>query len=217
MSNYRNISNVGSNSQYDVNDPLTYCMSNDLSNGFLHGSQADVIGKHSRECQLYMSQYCADNWDQFCEVASLDNTKNKPDMYMSCANGTAASPMLDLTAGQLLIHNTAARKYLVEMYGGKQKFVPFDPTVANSPMISYWVGEGDSYSSGIPAYAVDPNQIDNDVVMDKLLEEPKIGFNILINIYNTMKRKGTLSKLRNTKLGDFYNKCPYFKNKGGVN
>jgi hypothetical protein len=48
------------------------------------------------------------------------------------------------------------------------------------------------------------------------LENPKIVMNILINIYNTMKRHGTLSKLRKTKLGQFYNWHPYFKSKGGI-
>jgi hypothetical protein len=63
---------------------------------------------------------------------------------------------------------------------------------------------------------VDPKTIDSDPVMDKLLARPIIGINILTNIYNTMKRYGTLAQLKGTKLGNFYNHNRYFRAKGGV-
>jgi hypothetical protein len=52
--------------------------------------------------------------------------------------------------------------------------------------------------------------------MDKILDKPDIAINILINIYNTMKRKNKLSLLKNTKLGTFYQSQPYFIQKGGI-
>ena len=50
----------------------------------------------------------------------------------------------------------------------------------------------------------------------KYLNKPDIAINILINIYNTMKRKNKLSLLKNTKLGTFYQSQPYFIQKGGI-
>ena len=118
-----------------------------------------------------------------------------------------------MTFGESLIYETASRKYLVKMHNGMKKWEPFDPTVPNSPMISYWTSTNQNL---IPEYEVDPSIIDKDPVMDKILAKPQIAFNILINIYNTMKRKGKLHKLKNTKLGNFYSITPYFINKGGL-
>ena len=103
------------------------------------------------------------------------------------------------------------------MGNGELRYEPFDPTVANSPMISYYVGkpcfEGCNL---VPIYKVDPSTIDQDAVMDKVLQKPLIAIDILINIYNTMKREGTLHQLSGTKLGNFYSETAYFKDRGGL-
>jgi len=214
--NYSNISDFGSNAYSAVNNPLTYCMGNTMDQRFMHGGHSDTYGQHSRPCQLFMSEYCADKWDDFCEVASKNMNTYYPDQYEGCTLGGGVA-CRGLTAGEALIHNTAARKYLIKMHGAHKKYEPFDPTVPTSPMISYWVSDNCSYSNvGVPEYGVDPKNIDNDPVMDKILEKPIIAFNILINIYNTMKRKGTLNQLKGTKLSHFYNTHEYFKSKGGL-
>ena len=43
-----------------------------------------------------------------------------------------------------------------------------------------------------------------------------LAFDLLINIYNTMKLNGDLQKLKGTKLGHFYSSVNYFKNLGGI-
>ena len=68
----------------------------------------------------------------------------------------------------------------------------------------------------MPIYAVDPSKIDADPVMDKILAKPAIAAEILVNIYNTMKREGTLKGLRGTNLGSFYANNGYFKSLGGM-
>lgn len=216
MSEYRTIGNFGRNTYQERNDPLTYCLSNKLDNNFLHGGQASIIGPYDRPCQLYMSEYCAKKWDDFCEVASSDNTTSFPNTASAFVyNDMSTFP--GMTAGDVLIHNTASRKYLISMANCIKKHQPFDPTVPNSPMVSYWTNSQDgSQSSCVPMYAVDPKTIDSDPVMNKILQKPIIAITVLINIYNTMKRMGTLSKLRGTKLGAFYNTLPYFRAKGGV-
>lgn len=211
-SSYKNISSFGSQTQQSlVNHPLTYCLGDSMDQRFLHGSNADIYGQNSRHCQLFLSQYCADNWDSFCEDASKNNSIQYPNQI---GNGTYEY----LTAGENLIQTTAERKYLVKMHGAYKKYEPFDPNVPTSPMISYWVNNNCSSSCevGIPEYAVDPKKIDDDIVMDKILQNPNIAKKILINIYNTMKRYDTLKELENTKLGRFYNSHPYFIQKGGL-
>ena len=211
--NYSSISNFGSNAKSPVNNPLTYCIMNNMDQRFLHGGHADTLGQHSKSCQLFLSEYCANKWDGFCELASKNTSIHYPNNAQSCTN-TGDTACRNMTAGESLIYNTAAVKYLIKMHNAHKKFEPFDPTVPTSPMISYWVS--DNCAAGVPEYAVDPKVIDKDIVMNKILAKPIIALNILINIYNTMKRYGTLSKLKGTKLGAFYNSHPYFKSKGGV-
>lgn len=206
---YSSVSNFGSNQYTPLDNPLTYCIGNNLEQHFLHGGNQSNIGNNSKNCQLFMSDYCAAGWDKFCEFESKNKTKTFATDKYSCAKDSTCSN----TAGNLLIANTAARKYLLNMHNAREQYEPFDPTVANSPMIRYWVSEN---GGGIPEYAVDPKSIDQDVLMDKILEDPNIAFSILINIYNTMKRHGTLSSLKTTKIGNFYNSHPFFKEKGGV-
>lgn len=214
--NYSTISDFGSNAYSPVNNPLTYCVNNTMDQRFMHGGHSDILGQHSRPCQLFMSEYCADNWDGFCEIASHNTNKSLPNNIEGCTNSGDIA-CRGMTAGEVLIHNTASRKYLIKMHNAYKKYEPFDPTVPTSPMISYWVSNNCSYAnSGVPEYAVDPDKIDDDIVMDKILMNPIIAMNILINIYNTMKRHGTLSGLKGKKLGKFYDTHPYFKSKGGL-
>ena len=50
-----------------TDSPLTYCLNDTMDRGFLHGGHADTFGQHSRNCQLFMSEYCAEQWDEICE------------------------------------------------------------------------------------------------------------------------------------------------------
>lgn len=211
MNKYKYISQFGSDSQSLVNHPLSYCMGNNLNQRFLHGGHSGTFEQDSKQCQLYMSQYCSKKWDKFCEIASRNNNISFPNNLQGCVY--YGDKACNSTSGEILIRNTAAEKYLHKMHNSIPRFEPFDPTVANSPLIRYWVTEC-GYS--VSEYVVDPDEIDDDIVMNKILEKPNIAINILINIYNTMKHYGTLSKLKGTKLGDFYNRNDYFKNKGGV-
>lgn len=208
MNNYATISNVYRNSApLSVSEnPLSYCIGDNLEQRFLHGAHSDAYGQHSRPCQLYMSEYCATNWDKFCEAASMNTSSWTPN---NMNHGSCGTPPTNLTAGEILIYNTASRKYLSEMLGATKKYEPFDPTVARSPMISYWVPEPCSRnplsnSLMTPVYEVNPDIIDADIVMDKILTNPSKFVPILKNIFNTMKRKGTLQNLKGTKLGNFY-------------
>jgi hypothetical protein len=124
----------------------------------------------------------------------------------------------DLNAGEILVRNTAARKYLQQMGNCQLEYQPFDPTVPQSPLISTWTGSSHGLTDRcVPVYAVDPATIDKDPVMTKLLRKPEIGFDILVNIYNTMKRQGNLSSLHGTRLGQFYAESNFFIARGGLN
>jgi hypothetical protein len=184
--NYRSIQDFGPNTFSQSNHPLSYCLVDGVDQRFIHGGNSDAYDWNSERCQIYMAEYCANKWDNFCDAAASRKTG-----YM---------PSGEFSAGEIFLRNTAERKYLIEMIGGVKKYEQFDPTVGSSPMISSWSG-------GVPLYAVNPQTIDNDIVMNKILDNPRAILacqNLFINIYNTMKRKKTLSQLKNTKLGKFY-------------
>ena len=228
MSTYKKIIHFGSkktgnidveNSQ--INDPLTYCIGDNTDQRFLHGGHSDKYGQHSKHCQLYLQNKCASNWDDVCEFASKDNTVSYPNnvTFGGCekTNDKMNSTVLGgVKAGDILVHNTAKEKYVTETRNCVLTSEPFDPLVASSPLIHFW----DSPNCGKTCeirYEVDPSVIDIDPVMNKILSKPTIAFDVLINIYNNMKRQGKLQTKKKKKIGFFYSRHPYFKDLGGLN
>ena len=187
-------------------DPLTYCLLRTIDAPFQHGALATTIsGKYSKNCQSFMSDYCAKNWDGVCEFASQDRNTQLPNNLQTCSSSGVACD--GLNAGEILIANTAAKKYLTQMgCTCFLKYEPFDPTVAGSPMISYFNSTCNNQGNQtcIPVYAVNPTTIDKDNVMNKILDKPIIAWSVLINIYNTAVRLNKLDELKGTKIHAFF-------------
>lgn len=199
------------------NNPLTYCMTTDLDNSFVH-TAGQRNGPYSKPCAMFMSDYCAKNWNGICEAASQNTNNHFPNTVMPWLHNDKGSGAClgsglgsQFTQGDILIRNTAAKKYLSGMSSNCfLKHEPFDPMVPTSPMISYWSSNNDA-NQCVPVYEVDPLTIDNDPVMNKLLSKPVLGMDILLNIYNTAKRMGTLDSLRHTKLYRFFQTHGFMK------
>lgn len=188
--NYINISQFGQMGNPLVDNPLSYCMLDNMDNKFIHGS--NQLGQNSKKCQMFMSDYCSKSWDDNCKIFSENMNRGLPN------NIPQYNSLYDLSEGEILILNTASKKYLINKNENNIRYEPFDPNVANSPLVSYKI------CNDTPMYSVNPNEIDNDPVMNKILNKPTIALSILVNIYNTMKRNGTLESLLNTKLGQFF-------------
>lgn len=218
-SSYAQICKFGANSYSPSTNPISYSIGSNMDQNFLHGSSSTIFTKQdSRNSQLFLSEYCAQGWDGFCEVASRNATKGLPNQAEN-SNGFGMGNCLtqDLNSGDILIRNTASKKYLKGMGGCTKKTEQFDPTVASSPLISSWKPNQDNVSMVcIPVYGVNPKEIDNDVVMDKILRKPSLAMDILINIYNNAKRDGTLIQLKGTKLGNFFETNETFVAMGGM-
>lgn len=208
-SNYACISKLGGPAaSTPSNNPLSYCLIDTVDSGFMHGGVADTIGgKHGKNCQAFMSSYCASNWNDVCEFASQDRAISYPNSLAKCGGGGVSCNSV-MSSGDILVSNTASKKYLKEMSGGacSLKYEPFDPTVASSPIISFWQGSCNSQGNEgcVPTYEVDPSTIDKDSVMNKILARPYIAWGILVNIYNTAVRKKTINNLQGTKLYAFF-------------
>ena len=183
------------NGPYYNNDPLTYCIGRDASQSFNHGGYAETYGQNSKPCQAYLAERCARKWDDVCEMAAAPRTNEE---YKIRANPIGkGAPQLN--SGDILLVNTAQRKYLWRMFNCEKVMEPFDPLAIGSPTITTWRG---IYCR--PLYAVDPSTIDADPVMNKILEKPWIAVSLLRNIKETMTRNGNFRQLERTKLGKFY-------------
>lgn len=208
-SSYSTISKFGQNQAqcYGTNDPLTYCLQDNMDKNFHHSPNGSAYGPRSKQCQVYMAQRCANNWDGFCEYfyQSHGTSGSWPDNQKWPNTGTVNKQNIPefLTTGEQLLQNTAERKYC-SFENCNEKQEPFDPLVVNSPTITY-------YQSGpgcVQTCKVNPREIDNDPVMNRILMDPMVGGSTLINICNTSKNQGI--NLSGTKVGQFCD--AYFAN-----
>lgn len=199
---YRTIGSMGPKKMSMLANPLSYCINNTLESRFNHSGIADSIcGQQSRQCQSFLSDYCAQGWDAYCDYAA----ENKNTIYPNNID-VVQNSSIGLNQGEILVYNTAAKKYLQTMINGKLHYEPFDPTVASSPNIAFWVPQdGYQLSDLVPVYAItNPSTLDSDPVMNKMLEQPLKYTPILLNILNTMRRNGTLPTLNGTRLGTYF-------------
>lgn len=211
---YAPISQFGKTRQdVNMNDPLTYCLTDTLDKNFQHGAIGVTSGPRSERCQTYMAQRCADKWDGYCEYfyrqnqqpyQQWPNSQIWPDTFEPHFwSGNTSS----LSMGDQLLKNTAEAKYCT--YPTCAPYTElFDPTNPDSPRLTYWSPVDGSGGGCIPVCRVDPKTIDDDVVMQRMLENPRAAAGTIINICNTSRRLG--DDLSGTRLGAVCNR--YFKN-----
>ncbi len=224
---YRQIANFAGEINNVSNDPLTYCVPDILNSQFLHGSDGRLFGKHNRQCGIYMSNRCSQNWDNICESMSFNSDTNYPDVSNNPDVGCAR-----LSGGQILVRDTAYVKYLYSADSCNVICEPFNPNVADSPQICYMsemscsIGDSRASMCGIlkdkqitraqcgisdepcaREYSLTDEQIktlDQDPVMNKLIDVAYIAPILLHMIYNSLKKRGKLSQIKNKRLGKFY-------------
>ncbi len=187
--NYSQIKYFGSNNS-STNDPLTYCLVQNWDKNFTHSPTGDLFGPYSEKCQLFMAERCSKEWDGFCEYYYQNqNTQQYPNTVQGCdsVNDVVCK---GLTVGETLLTNAAERRFC-KFPGCTMKSEPFDPNIANSPWITYRVGNCDTGNQNcVGVCTVDPRTIDQDSVMNKCLENPKACMTTLANICNTSRRNG---------------------------
>ena len=196
---YVKFKNFGLPDENPINSPLARCSLNLLDQGFQYGGTGRTYGKDAPNCQLYMSQRCAANWDKFCEVDSL---QGDPSAY-GVANGVFGLGIdQKLNRGEILTRNTAYQKYLVGMKNAVKKQIPFDPVLANSVKLTVW--ESPAGLQKLPIFRIDPASATSDPVLMKLLQKPSIAPDILSGLYATAKKEGSLGEFSGTLLGAWF-------------
>ena len=211
MSNYKYMAQFCS-IPTPVDDPVTYCVMDgkSLDNYFAHGGGGTQNNPYSLKCQAFMSTRCASNWDDKCEFASYNQESRYPNMLTNCESNPYGNLDQRITAGDILIANTAEKKYgklTGDCYVERE---PFDPLVLTSPYVEYLATNQCSpvSSSCQTVYDVDPATLDQDPVMNKILDKPHIAGQLLYRLFKQLKARNELSKIQNTRLGRFYRDYP---------
>jgi hypothetical protein len=222
---YRQISEFAPNidNEYSRN-PLYYCTLSEMDSQFLHGAQGRIFGRYNKHCSEFLASRCANEWDELCEAISHDKEIRYPNEAQPLGsiyvNGVQ-KPCLPY--GQQLLRDAAFKRFRSETRNCNVKCEPFDPTVANSPLICYETkvscasgpvpeeycqgSPGDNYGSCESVFIISPEQaktLDMDPVMNKILDKPELAMDLLEQIYLNMKKAGTLGLIHQTRLARFY-------------
>jgi len=140
---YSTISNLGKAVDYHTEqaDPLTYCLYPNYNSQWIHGSTTTNLlnSPQCTECQLYMSERCAMNWDEACDVYYRNNQDTFwPNLGAVDLNSQKrANHFLSYTptTGENMIRNTIEKRFFVYP-GAAVSMTPFDPNMASSPFIT---------------------------------------------------------------------------------
>lgn len=140
---YSTISNLGKSVGYHTEqaNPLTYCLSPNYNSQWIHGSTTTNLldTPQCEPCQLYMSERCAMKWDEACDLYY----KNNQDTFWPNLGGIdlvsqkRANNFLQYTptTGENMVRNSVEKRFFVYP-GAVHQYVPFDPNMASSPMIT---------------------------------------------------------------------------------
>ena len=149
-----------------------------------------------------MADRCADKWDGFCEYfyqkhqsrGNWPENQAWPNTVQPRSGWTAGSN----TLGNQLLLNSAEKRFC-EYPTCVPKQEQFDPMNPNSPKITYYTNPTNDGSGCIPVCRVNPKEIDQDPVMNRMLANPTAAAPVMINICNTARREGI--NLNGTKVG----------------
>ncbi len=217
---YRKISNFGNNYIMSAaSNPLTYCAVDRLTNHMINGFNPDTNGQESKNCQLFLADYCATMWDNnpknlnngLCEELCSNRSTTYPAPDRTNPNpSSSVIPILEtLSIGEITLVNIARKKYMTKMNNCVESYSQFDPNVPTSPMLLTWKKKG--IIDCVPEYDVKSKEIDSDPVMNKVLDKPSIAYDILLGIYKTRVNTGKLEELKGTRLYNFFKESDKFK------
>lgn len=171
-------------SPFNSSNPLTYCLTPTLGSQFMHGSTSSrlLYDTNNHACESYMSQRCAKEWDGFCESYQLLNIDSywPNDAPIDARAFTFAQGFLRNnrpTVGQILVRNSVNIRFLhyPSLYYSEE---PFDPNVANSPLIRRY----SNYNTG-PSIIKPIGDIDKNEHVLLMLKNPKVCFDVLARLY----------------------------------
>lgn len=189
----------------DFSDPITtnpyqLSLQNNINKSFDNGVLAANYNASNPYSQEFMSQTCSENWNDVCELASVDTTPafNAISKFSQYYGQTS-------TVGDVTVRNTAVEKFC-DLNQCSYTLKQLNPVDSTSPYVRVYQGQC------VPVCNVDHNIIDDDPVMDKIMKNPMQYRDIILNIFYTKKRQDGIDlRDTNTKIGAFLRQ--YFSRK----
>lgn len=188
-------------------NPLTYCTFPTLNAQFVHGSTSAnlLYTPYSPNCQSFMTDYCSENFDGFCEAYSVINVDrtwpNNAGVDTVAQKYANSFQGFFPTVGENMIRNVVHR-YFVLFPSSQISYQQFDPNVANSPIISYQ----DPYvtETSIVINLSNPEIINNDKKVKLMLSNARPCFDVLARIYLAIMRDESNINIAGTELEQFF-------------
>ena len=206
MSNYRRISTMGEHLQVNQNEGLAMCLIDDGPQSRSSGGPgtANRLGPASANCQAFMSEYCANGWDKYCDIYyaknNVEETKYFPNQFG--VRGEQFSKPL----GDSLLKNAAQLRYFNTQNCNRTYQEPLDPTNASSPMITKYLDVRDMSNATLNTKTINSRSIDNDPLMARMLANPNAVQQELKAIHTLSRSARSGEGINNTKTGQTLNR-----------
>jgi hypothetical protein len=207
---YARIATFGQLNKVLQTDPVGYSIYKDIDSSFDQGPTSRLFGPDQPNAQLYMAEKCSKEWDGACELLSRNTDGTK------CNVGKIDSPLFKspspagMTIGDFLVENTATRRFC-DLSSCKMTHESYNPMDPNSPFVTSYGSCG--FTDCLPV-CTPPDNPDNDIVLNKVLEKPHMHVDLLVNMYDTINRSKQRSKYEKTRLGMVFNVLDvYFQKK----
>lgn len=179
-------------------DPVGYSVYKDIDSYFDIGPLGRIYGPDAPQSQLYMADKCGKEWDSACEFISNNNNSTK------CNSGKISSPLFStaspsgMTVGDFLVENSAVRRFcdLSSCAVWEEPYNPLDPT---SPNVKSYGCCGNKVCLPV---CVPPENPDNDILLNKVLDKPHMHVDLLVNMYKNTKLNR--QKYQNTRIGRIF-------------
>jgi hypothetical protein len=200
------------NDPVNASNPLTYCVFPTVNAQFIHGSTSAnlLYSPESPACQAFMTDYCSNKYDAFCETYRVMNVDtywpNNAGVDVAAQSYANQFQQYNPTVGENMIRNVVHRSFILfpnKKYTRRQ----FDPNVANSPFISYTCPS--VIESSIVINLSSPEMVNNNPHIKLMLENTRACFDVLARIYLAVARKEPNVNIKGTALEDFLQKNAY--------
>ena len=171
-------------------DPIAYSIYRDIDSMFDEGSMSHVYGPASKASQCYMAEHCSKNWDGACELLSRNEDVTKPNVGLVESPAFRQNAPGTMSIGDYLVLNSATRRFCnFDTCSVKEEiYNPNDPT---SPLIKQ-IGSNGSRPC-LPVCRI-PENPDNDILLNKILNQPQKYLDLLLNMYYHCRNNMTAHK-----------------------
>ena len=190
---YRTLYDFGCMNNFITTNPYALSLQDTINKSFNNGVTSASYNQNDKYSQAFISQKCASNWDEICELAA---DSREPAINSLGNQGNYYYPNYT-TLGEVTLRNTAMERFFIRQNCNAvhERLNPVDST---SPIIKMYTGDCELMC------ILKLDDLDRDPVLNKMLRrEPVKYIDIFMKIYDHFKSRGVDLRRTDTKLGNF--------------